>query len=469
MMRTKRIRLMLRTIPFLLAAVFLGTCSTTPPLIDQIKTLGELRVVTRTSATTYYEGAAGPQGLEYDLAWRFAEHLGVELNMYALDSFADVLPEVAQGRAHLAAAGVSVTGPRKRLYRFSEPYQEVTQQLIYRYRTQPPDSLDDFVGKTLHIVADSSHADQLERLKAYHPELTWYEDPQADAAELIARVMNGEADYTVADSNEVLVTRFFYPEMRVAFDLKVPEPIAWAFNRGDDSVAVLADAFISDLEERGELDHIKERYFGHVDRFDYVGTRLFMRHIDARLPTYRQLYEDAAKQTGADWRLLAAIGYQESHRNPNAVSPTGVRGIMMLTQATARQLGVDNRIDPGESIFGGARYFLQLKEKIPSRIPEPDRTWLALAAYNVGFGHLEDARRLTETNGKNSDRWVDVREHLPLLSQRKWYSTVRHGYARGWEPVVYVDNIRSYYDTLSWVAADSELIAREDEQIPEET
>ena len=145
------------------------------------------------------------------------------------------------------------------------------------------------------------------------------------------------------------------------------------------------------------------------------------------------------------------MGYQESHWNPDAVSPTGVRGIMMLTEATARQLGVEDRVDPRQSIFGGARYLRRIKRKIPERIAEPDRTWLALAAYNIGFGHLEDARILTQANGGDPDRWEDVREHLPLLADPKWHTRTRHGYARGGQPVHYVENIRYYYDVLLWL------------------
>src|SRR5690606_3661040 len=202
---------------------------------------------------------------------------------------------------------------------------------------------------------------------------------------------------------------------------------------------------IEKIRHNGVLAQIIERHYGHTDRFDYVGTRIFMRHIEERLPAYRATFEEAGTLSGTDWRLLAAMGYQESHWDPDAVSPTGVRGIMMLTRNTARHVGIDDRLDPEKSILGGANYFSMVKEKVPERITEPDRTWFALAAYNVGFGHLEDARILTQGQGGNPDRWMDVRERLPLLSQKKWYRQTKYGYARGHEPVIYVENIRSYY------------------------
>jgi membrane-bound lytic murein transglycosylase F len=193
-----------------------------------------------------------------------------------------------------------------------------------------------------------------------------------------------------------------------------------------------------------------------VRRFEYVQARDFIEHVGSRLPQYRDWFKQASAKVGIDWRLLSAVGYQESQWTANATSPTGVRGLMMLTDDTAASLGVADRLDPMQSIFGGAQYFVLTRNKIPSRVREPDRTWFALAAYNVGFGHLEDARILTQLHGKNPDRWDDVRQYLPLLSQEKWYERTKNGYARGWEPVRFVDNIRTYFQMLQWMGTEPE-------------
>ena len=176
----------------------------------------------------------------------------------------------------------------------------------------------------------------------------------------------------------------------------------------------------------------------------------FFHHTKNRLPKLIPIFKQAAATHELDWRLIAAISYQESHWNPKAVSPTGVRGLMMLTQNTAKQLGIKNRRDPVQSTEGGARYFVRMKGKIPDRITEPDRSWLALAAYNIGYGHLEDARVITERKGGNPDRWADIRDSLPLLEKKEWYKKTRYGYARGREAALYVRNIRNYYDLLNW-------------------
>jgi membrane-bound lytic murein transglycosylase F len=211
-----------------------------------------------------------------------------------------------------------------------------------------------------------------------------------------------------------------------------------------------------------------ERYYGHMDAFSSVGTRTYLAHIRSRLQPLRAWYEEAGRQTGLDWRLLAAIGYQESKWDADARSPTGVRGVMMLTEDTAASVGVKDRTNPRDSILGGSRYFKQVKDSLPESIQDPVRTWMALAAYNIGIGHLEDARRLAEKNGGNPDTWVDVKKSLGLLSKHQWFTQTRLGYARGYEALQLVENVRSYYDILSWSSQATGSLAREDKLEPGE-
>lgn len=448
---TPTLRLAVATITGLL----LSTCSTPPPILEQIRITGELRVITRNSPTTYYQGADGPLGVEYELARRFADELGVELKLQVAGTVGMVFPPLLAGRAHIAAAGLTVTEARRQIVDFGPPYHEVIQQLVYRYGSGRPRNPDDLAGGRLEVVAESSHAEQLRQLHEEYPNLVWYENHDAESTELLFRVSEGTIDYTVADSNELQLNQRYYPEVREAFNLSDPEYLAWALPKSNDrSLLNEVERYFERIRESGTLEQLLDSYYAQTDRFDYVGTRVFLRHIGIRLPQYEQAFREAATEVGVDWRLLAAIGYQESHWNPRAVSPTGVRGIMMLTLNTAAFIGIDNRTDPRESIFGGARYFANLRSRLPTRIHEPDRTWLALAAYNVGLGHLEDARVITQRQGGNPDRWTDVREHLPKLSQRRYYQDTTYGYARGREPVIYVDNIRSYYDVLVWLHAE---------------
>jgi membrane-bound lytic murein transglycosylase F len=211
------------------------------------------------------------------------------------------------------------------------------------------------------------------------------------------------------------------------------------------------NAFFAASRTDGLVEGVLERYYGNRERFDYLLSRNFMAHVESRLPRYLEWFRDAAARYQLDWRLLAAMGYQESKWNPGAVSFTGVRGLMQLTEGTASLVRAGDRLDPRASIFGGAKYLAQLMRTVPERIPEPDRTWFAVAAYNVGFGHVEDARILAQQAGKDPDSWEDVRRFLPLLSQERWYTRTRRGYARGWEPVRYVDNVQAYLNILEVV------------------
>jgi membrane-bound lytic murein transglycosylase F len=420
--------------------------------LEKVEDSGMLHVLTRNSATTYYEGPYGPTGLEYDLASGFARFLGVKMTMEVPDTLSLILQRIHDGEADIAAAGLTVTAERQMQYNFSSSYQRITPQLVYRIGIPSPRNLDDLRGN-LEVVADSSHAERLRALQEEYPGLSYQENSALESEQLLDLVWEQVIDYTVSDSNEVAINQRFYPELRVAFDISPPEPLAWAFPPGEDrSLVEKANEYFTSLKETGELEQLLERYYGYVSDFDYVGTRRYLKHIEQRLPRYRAWFQEAGAETGVDWRLLAAIGYQESHWNPKAVSPTGVRGIMMLTQNTMKHLGITkSRLDPQASIYGGARYIASVLDRIPDRISDPDRTWMALAAYNVGYGHLEDARILAQRDGADADKWIDVKRYLPLLRQKKWYSQTRYGYARGREPVRYVENIRSYYDILMWL------------------
>jgi membrane-bound lytic murein transglycosylase F len=392
-----------------------------------------------------------------DLVRAFAKELGVSLVIESVDSVSEILPLLLSGHAHMAAAGLSVTDTRREYLNFGHPYNSVDVHLIYKLGTGRPRSIDDILDRSIEIVASSSHVDILEDLKARHPELTWTENADVEFADLLTKVAMGEVELTVADSPDFNIQRHFYPDLRIALDLNLEDQIAWAFPKGSaDSLLARADEFIISAEHSGMLARVNDRYYGYTEKYDYVGTRNFIRHFESRLPRYRATFEAAGADWGVDWRLLAAIGYQESHWRAHAVSPTGVRGIMMLTQATADYLGIEDREDPTASILGGAQYFARQTERVADTVAEPDRTWMALAAYNVGFNHVKDARMIVERLGGNPDSWVDLSEALPLLAQRKWYTQLPYGYARGWEPVLYVNNIRAYYNILKWLTEQEE-------------
>jgi len=444
------------------ACGFLTTCSQMPSALDQVLSAGTLRVVTRNASTTHYYGTSGPTGLEFDLAQGFADYLGVDLELYNAEDFTDILGDVATWRADMAAAGLTITSSRAAQYAFSDPYHTVNQVLVYRMGKRRPRTVEDVVEGQISVTGGSSFVETLLALQLSYPELQWTEMPDASSVEeLLQQVASRELEFTIVDSTDLGINQNYFPSLRVGFNLATEQQLGWAFRQvPDTSLRNAANEYLKQITESGKLNELKARYFDRNHSLDYVGTRKFIRHVKDRLLRYQTVFEQAGDENEVDWHLLAAQSYQESHWDPKAVSPTGVRGLMMLTQATARQMGVADRTDPQESILGGARYLTRLKAKMPERIAEPDRTYFALAAYNVGFGHLEDARILTQKGGLNRDSWEDVRKFLPLLAQKKWYRQTKRGYARGWEPVIYVDNIRSYYSILEWAMSDRNPSAR---------
>jgi membrane-bound lytic murein transglycosylase F len=314
-----------------------------------------------------------------------------------------------------------------------------------------PNTLADIGGADLEIAAGGSQAKALQAARDALPDLVWVENAGTDTQALLDGVANGTIDYTIADSAEFALAHDVHPQLRIAFDFAGNQSLAWATSTRNSGFLRDMGEYFARLNADGELAAIVKRYYGRSEDLEFAGARGFMRHLQSRLPLYQKWFEEAAEQSSQDWRLLAAIGYQESKWNPNAASAAGAKGLMQLTVDSANEAKVTNPADARQSIFGGAWYFRQVYEKIPTHVPEPDRTWFALAAYNIGYGHLEDARVLTQKAGRDPDSWPDVREFLPLLEQEHWYSQTENGYARGWEPVRYVDNVRGYRDLLEWV------------------
>jgi len=450
-MNTRATRIFTRLFISLLCLLTI-TGSVRPNTVEKIRSQGEIIVITRNSPTTYFEDNIGATGYEFELAKAFADYLGVNLVVKQADSISDLYKDIERNDASFAAAGLTVTQDRNKWVRFSTPYMQVSQQVIYRRGGMRPREVFDLAKGQLVVTSDSSHALQLRELQGRQiPELTWSESPDFETVELLQMVATGEVDFTIVDSNEFEMLQAYYPNLAIGFDLTGAQPLAWAFPQSrDDSLFQAAESFFRNAQTNGLLSEVRERFYGHLDQLNYVGAKRFQKQTDKKLNKYDDLFQFAADKNGLDWRLLAAMSYQESHWNPRAKSFTGVRGMMMLTRRTAKELGVRNRLDPKQSIDGGAAYLVKLRKRLPKNIQEPDRTWMALAAYNVGYGHLTDARKLAKKDGGDNSRWMDVKDYLPLLSQKRYYKQTKHGYARGSEPVSYVQNIRRYFDVLVW-------------------
>ncbi len=447
---------LIKKIKMVLAAVvllpFLYSGQDRPGQLEQVMQRGSLIMITRNGASSYYLAAEGATGPEYELAKEFSDYLGVGLEVSVAGAFNRLFDMLGNHEGDLIAANVTRTPSRELAFNFGPDYLETATLVVYRRGQRRPESLADLQNLKTMVIAGSSYEEALLEAQEQYPELTWEARSDVGIEDILLAISDGVIDTTLVDSSIYNLHSYFYPRAAVAFSLPGTLPHAWAFPPGsDDSLVQKARTFMLQARNSGRLQALNDLFNGSREGLNRTGMFQFLEQVRERLPSFLSLFQQVAADQDMDWRLLAAMAYQESHWKPDASSYTGVRGIMMLTRRTARQLGLTDRLDPEQSVEGGARYFMQLRKSLPPRIKEPDRSWMALAAYNMGMGHLEDARILTQKRGGNPDVWKDVDKSLDLLSQEKWYRGLRYGYARGFEARQYVENIRSYYDILVWM------------------
>lgn len=413
----------------------------------------EIVFVTHNGPTTYYlNGEGNAAGIEYDLAAKFVKQYYPDhsVRFLIVNSISDVIPSLLKGKAHIAAANLTVTHLREHLVLFSPSYQEIQQQLVYNSEIgTKPKNLAEITNKKIAVPAGTSYAERLTELQKDYPDLNWQTQKRTNTESLLEEVADGVLDYTVADSHLVSVMQNYYPHLTVAFPVGSTEKIAWAMPKTLDSTMIKnVSHFFNQIKKDGSLRNLLDRYYGHSDRLNTLDVMTFLKRCNTILPKYIDLFKQAQDITGLDWRLLAAVSYRESHWDTYNTSPTNVRGLMMLTEQTADQMGVTDRLDPKQSIPAGAKYIAKLRDTVPERIPEPDRTYMALAAYNIGYAHIEDARVLAKRMNMNPDSWADIKKTLVLLKNPEYYSTLKYGYASGGAPVIFVESVRSYQRIL---------------------
>ncbi len=409
-----------------------------------------LRVITKPSFNTYFEGKNGPDGMEFQVIQAFAKKYHYELELVLAENPDDIYNALDQGLADVALIGQPMSLARQNTYPQTPAYMESTTQLVYRAGTIAPVSFDDLSHKTILVQDTEQNREKYRLLKSHYGDMQW-EFSNHSIDHLLSLVNKGKIDFTVIDSQTYLSKHSLYLHTRAAFAIYYSQPVSLALSRNSSpKLKMSLDAFITTAKADGTIAHYIERYYGHADDVDKLGSRSFSFLMNNRLPIYIDSIKQVAFEHKMDWRLLAAIAFQESHWDPEARSPTGVRGMMMLTNDTAMDMGVEDRVNVDQSLYGGAKYFKKIYKELPSSIKEPDRTWFTLAAYNVGLAHLLDAMEIATFHDEDPNLWSNVKKRLPLLADKEWNQFTHYGYARGQEPVDYVQNIRHYYDILEW-------------------
>ncbi len=424
--------------------------------LEKIKTNHKITVLTRNNAHCYYSYRDNPCGFEYDLAKSFSEYLGVELNVVT-PAWAEMEGLLENGTGHFIAASISISESREKHLDFSDDYLTIQQKVILHTANHRINRVEDLNGLTIHVRRGTSYEARLKELNAQGMSILirLYDDIPTE--EFIRMVSEGEIDITVADSNIALLNRRYYPDIKIAFPLDEPQPVGWAVKKGEKILLQEINSFFDQIREDGTFAKIYEQYHADLDLFDYVDIKKYHIRLRTRLPKYLHVIRKAAGKHAFDWRLIAAMIYQESHFNPKAKSYTGVAGLMQLTNPTALEMGVTDRLDPEQSIMGGVGYLKKLFERY-KKVDNPDRFLISLAGYNVGHGHILDAQKIAREKGLDPHKWASLEEILPLLRFPKYYRKAARGYCRGTEPVRYVKRIMMYYDILKKIEVSEERL-----------
>ena len=348
--------------PLSACCLMLAACDSFEKPVSPFDKTDELVVITVNSPDTYYENAEGGYaGLEFDLASEFARDLGMKVRFKMVPKLDDALLSLEKHQGHFAA-GLSISGKHALRARFGPVYQLVQPQVAYNTDYPKPKNIHQLVGRTIEIASGTTYAEQLNRAKQEVPGLKWSE-VDLPAEDLLAKLAEGKIDYVVADSTQINLAKNFYPNLDAAFDLGEPTGRAWAFSPyAERGLLEKTQKFFNRIEQDGTLMRLLDRYYGHIQRLEQTDVSGILDKRRTLLPDLRDHFHDAEELTGIDWRLIAALAYQESHWNPLAVSPANVRGIMMLTETTADRMKVTDRLDVRQNILAGARYLAMLKD-----------------------------------------------------------------------------------------------------------
>jgi len=445
----------------MILAFYLGQVSSTQALkevqkeantVAKIKSKGSLGVVMINGPTTYFEGAISKEGFDYLLMQDFAESLDVKLKLYVVSTVSVALALSEAGVGEITAGALTKTASRERNFLFGPSYFDVQEQVICPQRMirngNFPRTLSDLIDVEILVGSETSYVESLKTLQKELPALDFEVVDGFSSEQILAMVADKQNACTVVDSNIFAINNRYYPALRKALNIGETKEIAWILREGEEELSQALSLWLETVEASGDMRRLVEHYYSYTHSFNYLNIATFHKRLKTRLPQYKTIFENAAQKYDIPWTLLAAQSYQESHWDRLAKSPTGVRGMMMLTQITAKEMGVKYRLNAAQSIEGGAKYFKKLYDRIAPDVLGLERYKFAYAAYNVGMGHIYDAQKLAKKLGFNPNIWTDMKKVLPLLSEKKYYRTLKYGYARGSEPVKYVEAIYNYRNIL---------------------
>ena len=438
-----------------------------PPVdvdLDEIKERGSLIAVVDNSSTGYFVYKGQPMGYEYELLHRLADNLEVELETRMVTDIHEAFEMLNAGEADIIAYELTVTKERKAMVAFTESFYTTRQVLVQRmpdnWRSLTRDDIErslirqqtDLEGKQINVRSNSAYIDRLTNLsdEIGGDILIVEEDDSTETEEIIAKVARGEVEFTVADETLARVNATYYSNIDVATPLSLDQRIAWAVRENAPDLLEAVNEWIAGVKKEPTYNVIYSRYFQNPRGARQHATSEFSSISGEKISPYDQYIREAADKLGWDWRLLAAQMYRESKFDPKAKSWAGAHGLMQLVPETGRRFGARDLYNPEQNISAASNFIKHLDNLWAKTVlDDAERVKFVLASYNVGLGHVEDARNLAVKYGYRPDVWDgNVERFLLLKSKRKYFtdSVVRSGYCRGHEPVEYVKTILEYYD-----------------------
>ena len=411
-----------------------------------LKERGRLRMLTRNNAMTYFIHRGLQVGFEYELIKKFAAQHGLRLEIVIPDNHAELLTYLNEGKGDVVAAAMTITSEREKQAAFTQPYNEVDELVVVRADDYSLNRLEDLAGRAIHVRASSSFYTTLMALKDSIAGLQVELLPEdLETEDILAGVEEGRYDLTLCDSNLLDVELAYGRQLKAAFSIK-PTVLGWAVRQDNPALRAALNQYVREEKDGLFFNMMKKRYFKNKRTIAKAKDSLRV-DLSGRLSPYDDMVKKYARQYGLDWRLITAQMYQESKFQPQATSWVGARGLMQIMPTTGHELGFTDLYDPEESIHAGVKYMSQLVSRLDPQIPVEERTRFALAAYNVGYGHVLDARRLAREKGWNPNRWFGhVEQAMKLLANPAYYKRMRYGFCRGGQPVHYVGNIQNMYD-----------------------
>jgi len=428
---------------------------------DSIIKNNEITFITRNNTYSYFIDQGQKMGFEYDLAKAFADYIGVQLKVRDDFSWSDIIPALKTGKGAFAGANLSVDAENKNDLLYSNPFLTTNLHIIANRSNRSVRKLIDLSGKEITVRKGSAAIGHLKALMHDNFTFSIVEIENISTENLISMVNRNIVELTIADDNIMSMIGQHYPDIKTTSKITTGDQIGWVLHPYSFKLKARMDTFLNEIRENGVYDRIYEKYHDKPRHLNVADIVTFHSKLNENLPIYRKIIKEKAAIFGFDWRLVAAQIYQESHFNPNANSHANANGIMQLMKRTADSYGIKDIFDPAQNISAGLSHLKKLYEHFDNASGK-DRMNISLAAYNVGQGHILDARNLARRKKLDPNKWESLEETLPLLSKRKYFKDSLYGYCRGKEPVEYVNNINSYYDIIKHMDIHMEISKRQE-------